>query len=430
MHTTTRRRFMGTAAAAAGGLAAPWIVPSSVLGRDGRAAPSERVTVGIIGSGIMGDRHRRNFSVMPQSQVVAVCDVNPDIRRRIAQETPDVRLYTDFRELLDRGDIDAVVISTPHHSHAWITVAAARAGKDIYCEKPLTHTNRESRVVVDTVRRYGRILEVGTHRRAGVAQRFGCELVRNQRIGALRKILVLGRPGLTTVPAPVTPALPVPDGFDWDLWLGPAPWTDFCGVHERRRWNRYWDYSTGEITMTDCHIVDVALWGAKPFLKGPIEIDGAMDPEPTVEYRVTFRYASGVTMVCEGRSEEPQSKGVKFEGSEGSVFIDALRYHFWTEPANLQHTVIGPDEVHLPDVKRLPNEWRGVSEDFLHAVRTREEPICPVEGGHDMTVISNLIWIAAHLRRKLTWDDREERFVGDDDANRLLHYSYRSPCTL
>ena len=309
-------------------------------------------------------------------------------------------------------------------------MAAARAGKDIYCEKPLTRTPHEGRVVVDTVRRYGRILEVGTHRRAGVAQRFSAELVRNQRIGRLHTMRVDGRRGATTEPAPVAPAQPVPKGFDWDLWLGPAPWADFCGVHERRRWNSYSDYSTGEITLTDCHIFDGALWAARPFLEGPIEIEGEANPNPGLQYRVTFRYASGVTMICVGGKEHPLSRGTTFEGTEGWVHNDLLRYSFRTHPKSLQHTVIGPDEVHLKSVRRLHNEWRGLSEDFIHCVKTREEPLCPVEDGHEMSIISQLIWIAFRLRRKLKWDDKKERFIDDDDANRLLHYAYREPWTL
>ena len=433
MSDITRRSFLKTAGAAAGGVVtAPCVIAGTVLGANGGVAASERVTMGIIGCGIMGERHRRNFSTMPQSEVVAVCDVNSGFREAIkARSKPGVKLYDDFRDLLARDDIDAVAISTPHHSHAWITVAAAEAGKDIYCEKPLTRWPHENKVVVDAVRRYGRILEVGTHRRAGVAQRFSAELVRNERIGKLHTMRVYGRPGTTTEPCPVWEPRPVPKGFNWDMWVGPAPWIDFCGVHERRLWNRYSDYSVGEITMTDCHIIDGALWAAEPFLKGPIDIEGQWKPEPHIEYRVTFKYASGVTMICEARSDmQPLSAGTRFEGTDGWVHNDLLRYTFRTHPASLQHATIGPDEVHLPSVRRLHNEWRGVSEDFLYAVRTREEPLCPVEGGARMSIISQLIWIACKLRRKLKWDWDNDRFIDDDDANKFVFRAYREPWRL
>jgi predicted dehydrogenase len=403
-----------------------------VLGRAGGVAACERIGIGIIGSGIMGSRHRNNFHSMAQSEVVAVCDVDPARRAQSREHTrPGTFVCSDYRELLDRADVDAVAISTPHHSHAWLTVAAIKAGKDVYCEKPLTRTIHESRVVLDAVRRYGRILEVGTHRRAGVAQRLTGELVRNRRIGDLKRIHIQNRPGTGTTYSPAMPAQPVPEGLDWDLWLGPAPWTDFCPVPWRRLWNRYLDYSIGEITLTDCHIIDGALWSAEPFLKGPVKIEGQWKPEPHCEYRVSFDYASGVTVLCEARDDwHPASPGARFEGTKGVVHNDLLRYTMRTEPVSLRNTTIRPDEVHLKSVRRLHNEWMGVSEDFLHCVRTREEPLCPVEGGHAMTVMSQLIWIASRLQRPLTWDDVSERFVDDDDANTMLHYAYRYPCTL
>ena len=430
MARITRRQFLKSAAVAAGGAAAPFIVPSSVFGGPAGAPPSGKITVGVIGCGIMGDRLRRLFSAIPDSTVVAVCDVNNDVRQRVAEQTPGVKLFSDFRELLALDEVDAVVIGTPHHAHAFIAVAAAKAGKDIYCEKPLTHTIHESRVVTDTVRRYGRVLQVGTHRRAGMPQRRGVELVRNQRMGKLHTIRVYTRPGLTREAAPVAPTLPVPQGFAWDLWLGPAPWLDFCGVHQKRTWNLYSDYSTGEITMTDCHILDAIPWAAGQFLQGPIEIEGSHDPEPNVAYRVTFKYANGVNMIVEARAEQPLSKGVRFEGTEGWVHIDVLNYRMYTDPPTLSTSAIGADGFRLAEMKHYQNEWGACCLDFAQSVKTRAEPLCPVEGGHKMTVLSDLVWIAPRLGRKLKWDDAAERFIGDDDANRLLHYAYRSPWTL
>jgi len=327
-----------------------------------------------------------------------------------------------------------VAIATPHHSHAWIAVAAANAGKDIFLEKPLTHTVTEGRAVVEAVRRNKRILQVGTHRRAGAQNRLGCELIRNQRIGQLKTVRVQGRPGLTLEAAPKETAEPVPEGFAWDLWVGPAPFVDYAaaGVHTKRRWNQYSDYSTGEITMTDCHIIDCALWACSPFLKGPVEIEGGMDPEPNISYRVTFHYANGITFICEGvKDGQPASPGVRFEGTEGWVHIDTLRYSMKANPESLKTTVIGPNEVHLPELKHTPPEWRPICEDFIQAVKARRDPICPVEGGHQMTTISNLTWlVATRLKRKLKWDDQKEEFVGDEAANKLLHYAYRKPFSL
>jgi predicted dehydrogenase len=432
MSSVSRRGFLKTAAVAAGGaIAAPYFIPSSVLGADGAVAAGERLTVGCIGCGIMGERLRKIFAGIPGCQVVAACDVNPATRERIKTQAPGTEVYADFRDLLARKDVDAVTIGTPHHTHAVIALAAARAGKHIYCEKPLTHTIRESRAVLDAVKRAGIVLQVGTHRRAHAVNRLAAELVRNQKIGKLHTIRMLTRPGLTREPRPTGGAIPVPDGYAWDLWLGPAPLVDFCGVHEKRGWNKFSDYSTGEITMTDCHLLDLALWAAEPFLKGPIEIEAAENLSADVAYKETFKYASGVTMTCEGTTQQPLSPGIKFEGSEGSVFVDIFRFKIVeTQPATLATATFGEKDVRLPEVKWGANEWWACCEDFVRAVRTKTAPLCPVEGGHRMTVLSDLVWLTPLLKRRVTWDDAKEEFTGDADANKLLHYEYRKPWTL
>lgn len=430
MNRVTRRGFLKTTAVAAGGFAVPHILPSSVWAAE--TPPSEKIRVGVIGCGIMGDRLRKIFHSLAGSTVTAVCDVNPDVRNRVSTQMPGVKTYADFRELLAQPDLDAVAIGTVHHMHAIPAIAAAKAGKHIYCEKPLTHTIKESRAVLDAVKKAGVILQVGTHRRAHPTNRLGAELLRNRKLGKIKTIHVGTRPGLTrdARPAAPDPAVPMPEDFAWDLWLGPAPFVPFCDVWQKRKWNQFSDYSTGEITLTDCHIFDWLLWAVGHELKGPIEIEGKNDPQPDVAYRVSFQYANGIPVVVEGTTRQPLSPGVTVEGEAGSLLMDIFRYKLVTTPATLQTAEFGPTDARLPAVKWGANEWWACCEDFIAAVKTRAEPLCPVEGGHAMTVLSDLVWIAPRLGRKLKWDDASEQFVGDDEANGLLHYEYRKPWTL
>ena len=430
MNRVTRREFLKTTVVAAGGLVVPHVLPFSIWAAE--TPPSEKIRVGVIGCGIMGDRLRRIFQGLTDSTVVAVCDVNPEVRTRVAAQMPGVKTYADFRELLRQPDLDAVAIGTVHHMHALPAIAAARAGKHNYCEKPLTHTIKESRAVLDAVKKAKVVLQVGTHRRADPANRLGAELVRNRKLGRIKSIRVGLRPGLTQEARPGAPAppMPVPEGFAWDLWLGPAPFVEFCDVWQKRKWNQFSDYSTGEITLTDCHILDWLLWAAGDQLPGPIEIEGKTAPEPGVAYRVSFQHANGIPVVVEGTPQEPLSAGVKIDAEHGTLFMDVLRYKLITTPDTLPTTKFGPTDVRLPVVNWGSNEWWACCEDFIRAVKTRREPLCPVEGGHAMTILSNLVWIAARLGRKLKWDHTKEQFVGDDEANGLLHYEYRKPWTL
>jgi len=436
MARITRRRFLRTAALATGVAAAPQIVPASVFGATG-PPPSERVTLGIIGCGNRGSTLRRTFYGLPDAQVVAACDVKPDRRELVAnEEKPShVDIYDDFRELLARDDIDAVVIATQHHTHALLTVMAAKAGKDVYVEKPLSRTIYEGRVTSETIRRHDRVLQVGTQRRAQFRARRTCELVRNQRIGKLHTIRTfVHQSPLSYPPDPVRPAEPAPDGLLWDLFLGPAPWRPYSRAGLRSS-----DFSRGGITVYGTHTIDIAIWGAAPFLKGPVEIEGSWTPasRPGTGYRATFRYANGITLIC----ETAPYTGIRFEGTEGWIFVSVYGQTWAAQPASLLHSTIGPDEIHLPYPKgTLDNPPQtdflandnplSFCSDFIQAVKLRSDPIAPVESAHQMTSLCLLVWIAVLLRRKLVWDMEKEHFVGDDDANQYLHYVYREPWTL
>ncbi len=419
----SRRRFLTSAAGTTeAAVSFPYFVPSSVLGS---VAPSNRIVMGCIGVGGRGTNNMRGFMATGQVQVVAICDVDTE-HRNTARDlvnnesgSGECATYNDFREMLARDDIDAVSISSPDHWHGLNSIAAAEAGKDIYCEKPLANTIAEGRAVVEAVSRYNRVLQTGTQERSGRA-RFACELVRNGRIGKLHTIRTnLPTSNRRTDPQP---PMPVPDGFDYDMWLGPAPWAPYTQLrcHRNFRWNL--DYSVGELTDRGAHVNDIGLWGAKPFLKGPVRIAGRGE-FPTeclwntaTAYHIRYRFASGIEWII--TNDEP--RGVRFEGTDGWIFVHIHGARTEAEPESLLQSVIGPDEIHL-------HESTDHRVDFLRAVRTRGQTVAPAEAGHRTATFCHLGNMALLLERELTWDLEKEQFVNDSQADRMVWRPMRSP---
>ena len=435
VNMVTRRDFLKGSAA----LAVPMFVPSSALSAN---PPSSRINIGCIGVGRMGLGDMRTIMAFEQAQVVAVCDVDANRAanaKQIVEEHYADRsrsgaykgcvTYGNFRQLIARDDIDAVLICTPDHWHALPAIAAAKAGKDIFIEKPLTLTIPEGRVLSDTVRRYGRVLQVGSQQRSDPRFRFGCELVRNGRIGKLHTVKV----GLPTDPGTTPqPTMPVPDNLDYDMWLGPAPWADYTEqrVHPRQGygrpgWLRISEYCCGMITGWGSHHMDIAHWGMGAEYTGPVEIRGwAEYPKDGLwdvhgEFRIEYTYADGVRVICADNKTNRQ--GVLFEGSEGWVYVK--RKVIDAHPKSLLTSVIGPDEIHL---YRSNNH----KANFLDCIKTRAETVAPVEIGHRSSTACILGYIAMLLGRKLRWDPQKELFTNDDQANHLLCRPMRSPWML
>jgi predicted dehydrogenase len=431
----TRRDFFQSAVrmGAAVGVA-PLLVPASVLGRNRRLAPSERITLGFIGQGGNGSGHLNGFLNEEGTQVVAVCDVDQSRRERgrltaeafYANKNGTGRYsgcaaYNDFRDLIARADIDAVVISTPDHWHAIPVIAAAKAGKDIYCEKPLSLTVEQGRVMSDTVRRSGVVFQTGSQLRSNAGVRLGCELALNGYLGRLEKIRA------RTGRAPIIgnqPTMPVPAGFDYEMWLGPAPWAPYTERRCHSTFRFILDYSGGEITDHGAHSIDLAQWGRGSELSAPVEFEGWGEwPREGLydvagRHEVTCRYADGVPLII--GSEGPI--GTTFEGTEGSVSVHNGGIVTAT-PASLRTVVLGPREKHL---YRSP----GHRENFLECIRTRAEPIAPIEQAHRTASIAHIGNIAMQLGRKLKWDPDRERFVNDTEADRLLSRPMRGPWRL
>jgi predicted dehydrogenase len=424
----TRRRFLKRGLAAAGAaMACPGIVPSSAVGLDGAVAPSNRIGLGAIGLGFAWQMGLGRKDV----RFAAVCDVHAGkcaaAKQQIDQQngSRDCKTYKDFRELLARPDIDAVYIATPDHWHALITIAAARAGKDIYCQKPLTHTIAEGRAVVEAVNRHGVVFQHGTQQRSEWSFWFGAELVRNGRIGKLHTIRLGVPSGRSCPPQPVEP---VPPELDWDMWLGPAPWAPYTTLRclPTHTWYFISDYCVGYIAGWGVHHLDSAQQGNGSDLEGPLEIDGkGVFPkdglyDTPVTWRVDYRFANGATMIDADVSQ--QTMGVLYEGTEGRVFCwrgDRLE----TEPKSLRNEVIGPSEIHLYESTDHFQNW-------LDCIRTRKPTAAPVEVAHRSSTLCNLGAISMLLGRKLRWDSENECFVGDDEANRMLSNPMRAPWRL
>lgn len=433
----TRRTFVKAGATAVAG---PYIVPSWVLAAGKQTTPSNTLTMGLIGLGSMGMRHVKGFLQEDDLRIIAVCDVDAGRRRSAVEEVnghygnKDCAQYNDFRELIARSDIDTVCISVPDHWHAVIALEAIRAGKDIYGEKPLALTVAEGRALVEAVHRYNCVWQTGSWQRSTSHFRFGCELVRNQRIGELQRVEVGigggfnpggGRPTVQSIdPQPVQP---IPKGFDYQMWLGPAPWADY--TEKRCHWNFRWilDYSGGQVTDWGAHHIDIAHWGMGCDDTGPTEVSGRGGfPEDglwnaAVNYDFQCRYAGGLIMRVASNNHLRQ--GVRFIGQTGWVHI--TRAGLSANPKSLLKEKIGPDEIHL--AKPAGDHRQGHRRDFLDCVRTRAETITPVDIGHHSVIPAHLGNIAMILGRKIKWDPQREKVLDDSTANRMLSRAMRSP---
>ncbi|MGQ9808197.1 MAG: Gfo/Idh/MocA family protein [Armatimonadota bacterium] len=412
----TRRSLLKAGAA----LALPAIIPARALGQEDKVAASERITLGFIGVGGMGGAHLGGFLRNPRVDVIAVCDVyEPHLRNARERVGERCLAYKDFRHLLLRRDIDAVVISTPDHWHTLICIRAAEAGKDIYCEKPLTYSIGEGKPLIEAVRRYGRVFQVGSQQRSDRNFRFACELVRNGKIGKLHTV----RTGFGRGPEGGDPAITAPpDGLDWDFYVGPAPMTPFQKGRFGFDFRWFTEYSGGILTDWGAHHNDIAQWGTGYDGSGPVEVEGtgafpATGAFDTVrDYNVTFTYPNGVKLICSN-----QHNGVLFQGTQGEVAVN--RGFLDASPKDLLEWRPGPGDIRLYESPGHHNDW-------LDCIRTRRRPICDVEIGVSSVNICHLANIAIRLGRKLRYDPVQMRILDTPEAESLLFRPYRAPWSL
>jgi predicted dehydrogenase len=408
-----------------------------------RAAASDRVTIGLIGAGVRGrDHHLRFLSANPRAEVVAICDVDrghADFAGQIAARAYKKKplIFGDFRRVLERKDIDAVVIATPDHWHSIMAIQAMEAGKDVYCEKPMTLFIAEGRRMVSVARQYGTVFQVGSQQRSDWRFRHAVELVRNNRIGRLKRITThLGNPGTTSGafihPGTWEPVETPPDGLDFDMWLGPAPFHDYSPnrCHFEFRYNL--DHSGGRITDWGAHHNDIAQWALGMDESGPVKIDGKggfnkAGPYDYANYLdVHYQYANGVELVCENE----RGNGVRFEGSDGWIFVSRLLLE-----ASSPEVLTEPSAVNtkIYDEKNRNEEIPGTDEhhnNWLDCIKTRGRCAADIEAGHRSACICHLGNISMRLGRPLEWNPEREEFAGDPVANVMRDKPFRAPWRL
>lgn len=445
MPTASSRRHFVKAAAAS--VAVPFILPSRVWSAE--TAPSERLTLGFIGVGKMNSGHLNSFLGRKEVQVVAVCDVDTN-RRENAKKTVEERYgkdkdagfkgceaYADFRKLLERKDIDAVVIATPDHWHAFIAIAALNAGKDVYCEKPLTHNIHEAITLIDSVRSNKRILQTGSQQRSSKEFRVACELVRNGIIGKIDHVETqFGAPAKPNA----NPEEAMEPGLDWDMWCGPAPLVPYSsilsprGVHNHfPAWRMTREFGGGMITDWGAHHIDIAQWGLGEDEHGPVEIIAPANYADAAD-GAKLIYDSGIPLHHNGKG-----RGVSFYGSNGEVHVNRGKFEFvlggktihkfWDKEADkgtsLDREVILTEREYLADAKVKLYNSKNHHEDWLNSIKTREKPICDVAIGASTAISCHLMSQAYYHGGSMKWNPEKHEYVSGGDAKWLTR-EYRA----
>lgn len=430
----TRRSFLKAAGLVAAGSSLPGWFAEECAAQQGpqpaSSSPSETVRLALIGCGGQGRGVARNAQRF--GKVVAACDVDERHLANARKDFPEADGYRDFRKLLERKDIDAVICGTVDHWHTLISIAAMRAGKDVYCEKPLTLTIAEGQKLAEVERQTGRILQTGTQQRSSVHFRLACDLVRNERIGKLQKAEVWLPAGLRQGPFQTST---VPEGFDYDFWMGQTPKVPYVKERTHFSFRYWWEYSGGTMTDWGAHHNDIVLWALGMDDSGPVSVEGKQLIEmipggftAASEYEVTYTYANGVVHECRsttasewhGGVKDPngQLHGIKFIGSDGWI---------WVSRGIIQASDRQLLTEKLPD--SAPRVY--VSNDhianFIDCVRTRKAPICPASVGHRSASQCHLGVISIRLGRKLNWDPAKERFVNDAEADAYISRPMRRP---
>ncbi len=424
-NASSRRDFLKHSAVSMAALSLPaWFSGQS------SAAPSETVRLGLIGCGGQGCGDAKNAS--RHGKIVAVCDVDARHLATAQRDFPGAEGYSDFRKLLERDDIDAVICGTVDHWHTLVAMAAMKSGKDIYCEKPLTLTIDEGKRLVEVQRQTNRILQTGTQQRSDAHFRLACDLVRNGRIGKISKVEVWLPAGFRQGPFQTSK---VPEGFDYDFWMGQTPETPYVKERTHFSFRYWWDYSGGTMTDWGAHHNDIVLWALEKDLSGPVSVEGKqlVDMIPggftaASEYTVTYTYDNGVVHTCNsttasewhGGVKDPngQQHGIKFHGADGWIWV--TRGVITASDRSLLTKKLPEDAPHV----YVSNDHMA---NFIDCVKTRKPTICPAEIGHRSASLCHLGVIAIRLGRKLKWDPAKEQFIGDDEANKHLTRTMRKP---
>lgn len=441
-----RRDFMKNAALAAGAIAMPTIIRASALGKNGFVAPSERIVMGGLGLGGMGTGDMKNFLKNKAVQYIAVCDVDKKHRERAMEivnttyGTTDSRSYNDYREFLEKEKFDAIHIAVPDHWHSIPSIEAAKKGLDIYGQKPLARSVKEGRAIVDAVDKYNIVWQTGSQQRSSASFRRACELVRNGKLGKIERVEVGLPDGGHKAGNPATQ--PIPEGLDWEMWLGSAPKVPYRGiVHWDWRWQLA--YSGGQLTDWAGHHIDIAQWGLGMERTGPISVRGEGEArkddiyDVPYAYDMEFEYANGIELRVANSRKYFDRKGKGWDGREkdskfgmGAVWygdegwLQVNRHGMWSDNPNILKAEIGANDIHL---YKSTNHH----ENFIDCVKSRKETVAPAEIGHRSISVALIGEIAMQTGEKLKWDPKAERFTNSEKANKLLmrefHNAWKLP---
>ena len=419
-----RRNFIKRSAV----FAAPTIVPSSVLFAQGdKPTPNERITLGLVGCGGQGTGDMRNIMRSPEIQTLAVCDPEKKHAERAKNhvdgqyKNKDCKSYNDYRELCDRDDIDAVVVGTPDHWHALPTLHALTTGKDVYCEKPITHLFAEGQLVYKAAAKHKRIFQVGSQQRSDTRFRVAAEVVLNGLIGKVKEVKV-GLPTGKGTNEEGKEAKPIPDGLDYNMWCGPSRMLPFHP--QRLHWNWRWclDYGGGQLMDWIGHHNDIAHWGLDKDKSGPIQVEAknfrypmkGMYDQP-IDYEVVSTYEEGYTVTLSNRhkmGKDGRNMGTQWTGEDGWVYVDRGRI----EASNMDWIRESFDR----GPKKAYKVKGGHARNFVDGIKTRTECICPAETGHRSATPGHIGYVSDRLGRAIKWDPKAEKVIGDDEAQKLL----------
>jgi predicted dehydrogenase len=440
-HKIDRRDFIKTSAAGAVGTSL------SLRGTPASAriiGANDRIVAGFVGTGRMGESNLKDFVKQSDVTAAAVCDVYAPNLDKAAAAAPGAQKFTDFRRLLERKDIDVVVVSTPDHWHALPMVMACQSGKDVYVEKPISLTLDEGRKMVQAARKYNRVVQVGTQQRSGLHFQKAVELIRGGAIGKISFVRTWNVGNQHPDGIGNQPDGNPPPGLDWDMWLGPAPKVPFnanrFGVFPERwssfRW--FWDYAGGMVTDWSVHLLDIVQWAMGADYPQTISATGGkfylQDNRETPDtLLVTFEYPGFICTYenreCNGNAINGKGYGITFHGTDGTLLVDRGGFELIPERRReSQNRVV--DRAQPMKVENSNNQHEAHVRNFLDSVKSRQKPICDIETGHRTTSTALLANIAYRSRRRIVWDGKSEQIIGDREASRFLSKSYRKPWTL
>ena len=411
---STRRNFLQQAAGMSAAIAAPLVLPRSVFGAN------DRITLGFIGVKNQGTSNLKGF-LKQDVAITAICDVDSTVAGTAADLVQKAghkpESFGDYRKLLDRKDVDAVVVTVPDHWHALMTIDACAAGKDVYCEKPLSLTIRDGRRMVEAARKHNRVVQTGSQQRSSEEFRKACELVRGGAVGKLHTILAgIPKPNH---PGPLGPDTDPPPELNYDMWLGPAPSRPYNEKRVHYNFRFWWDYSGGQMTNFGAHHLDIAQWALDMDNSGPISTDGTATFHPqklhevTESFRITHTYANGVKLIA-GQQQKDIPTGCTFIGDKAKIYV--TRGKLVADPETLEPT----SPVKLYESNNHHRNW-------LDCIKSREKPICDIEIGHRSATVCHLGNIVCRLGRGIQWDPKAEQVIGDTEAQAMLDRPYRKP---